>query len=106
MGPEQTIVATDTSDIELITSDLAACVRVDGYNDCMPPQYQIELLSGDRVVLDIRPTACCGIFGSGDRCYRDVSHAFRDVVDSVYVRESTQNGKVPAKTMSPFHSPQ
>jgi hypothetical protein len=77
---------------------LAACERVDGYNDCIPPQYQIELISGGRVMLDVRPTACCGIFGSGDRCYRDVSHAFRDAVDSMYVRASTQNGKVPAKT--------
>ncbi len=104
-GPQQTIIATDTSDIELITSDLAACVKVDGYNKCEPAQYQIELLSGNRVVLDISPTACCGIFGSGGRYYRDVSHAFRDVVDLAYVRESTQNGKVPAKTMSPSPSP-
>ena len=105
-GPQQTIIATDTSDIELITSDLAACVRVEGYNKCMPAQYQIELLSGNRVMLDISPTECCGIFGSGGRYYRDTSHAFRDVVDLVYVRESTQNGKVPAKTMSPSPSPQ
>jgi hypothetical protein len=105
-GPQLTIIATDTSDIELITSDLAACVRVEGYNKCMPPKYQIELLNGNRVVIDISPTECCGIFGSGGRYYRDVSHAFRDVVDSVYVRESTQNGKVPAKTMSPSPSPQ
>jgi hypothetical protein len=103
--PEQTIVATNTLDIESITECLAACERVDGYNDCIPPQYQIELISGGRVVLDVRPTACCGIFGSGDRCYRDVTHAFRDVVDSVYVRKSTQNGTLPAKTTDLLPSP-
>lgn len=104
--PGQPIVTTNKSDLESITGCLVACKKVDGYNRCMPPQYQIEFCRGGRVVLDVQPTQCCGIFSCGDAYYRDVTHAFRDVVEAVYVRVTTQNGTLPAKTNGMSSSPQ
>jgi hypothetical protein len=74
-GPGQTIVTTNKVDLESITRCLVACEKVDGNNRCMPPQYQIEFCRGGRVVLDVQPTQCCGIFACGDRHYRDQPRA-------------------------------
>lgn len=90
-GPERTIAVTNVADIEEITAGLAVCVRVAQYNDCIPSEYRIEMLSGDRVVVRASPTACCGIFGSGDAIYRDWG-TLRYHVAAVYQRETAATG--------------